>query len=66
MSLSVLLCGRRGVRARGLVIPRPQVRRETFILIPLLRISSDVELPGVREPLVSVLRSVPSERKMQV
>lgn len=46
LDLDLLLYGARRIDEPGLVVPHPRMHERAFVLVPLLEISPDAEIPG--------------------
>ena len=47
LDLDLLLHGDRVVDEDGLTVPHPEIRHRNFVLVPLLEIDPDIEIPGL-------------------
>ena len=47
LDLDMLLYGNEIIDEPGLVVPHPEMRHRNFVLIPLLELAPDVEIPGL-------------------
>lgn len=47
LDLDMLLYGNDSIDEPGLIVPHPQIRHRNFVLIPLLELAPDIEIPGL-------------------
>jgi 2-amino-4-hydroxy-6-hydroxymethyldihydropteridine diphosphokinase len=50
------------MQSDGLVLPHPQMHRRAFVLVPLLELEPDFEIPGRGSAAACLQRIDPSER----
>lgn len=65
LDLDILLYGMRVIDRPGLRIPHPGIAERDFVLLPLLELAPDLEIPG-HGPLASLCRNLPSERLISI
>ena len=47
LDLDMLLYGNESIDEPGLVVPHPELRHRNFVLMPLLELAPDLEIPGL-------------------
>ena len=47
LDLDMLLYGDKIIDEPGLIVPHPEIRHRNFVLIPLLELAPDIEIPGL-------------------
>ena len=47
LDLDMLLYGDKIIAEPGLIVPHPEMRHRNFVLIPLLELAPDIEIPGL-------------------
>lgn len=47
LDLDMLLYGDKIIDEPGLIVPHPEIRHRNFVLIPLLELAPDMEIPGL-------------------
>lgn len=47
LDLDMLLYGNDTIDEPGLIVPHPQIRHRNFVLMPLLELAPDIEIPGL-------------------
>lgn len=61
LDLDLLLYGERRIDEPGLTVPHPRLHERAFVLVPLLEIAPDAEVPG-RGRAAAMLASVAMQR----
>lgn len=58
IDLDILLYGKRILNYQRLQVPHPRMLERAFVLVPLAEIAPGIVIPGVQQPLDSILEQV--------
>lgn len=47
LDLDLLLYGNEVIRAPGLIVPHPEIKQRNFVLMPLLELTPELDVPGL-------------------
>ena len=63
LDLDLLLFGREIVEEEGLTVPHPQMANRAFVLVPLMELAPELELPVWRETPGRLLQLLPAQER---
>ncbi|QPC48002.1 2-amino-4-hydroxy-6-hydroxymethyldihydropteridine diphosphokinase [Mangrovibacillus cuniculi] len=66
IDLDILLFNQENMVSEELTIPHPRMQERAFVLVPLLEIEPNIELPGEEIPLNSVLNEIPDKEGVRL
>ena len=58
IDLDILLYNQENIEAENLIIPHPRMQERAFVIIPLLEIEPNIQLPALYRPLQTVLEGI--------
>ena len=64
MDLDLLLYEDRCIQQEDLVVPHPRMTERAFVLVPLLEIAGDIEIPGTHKTITQWMEEIPDDQKV--
>ena len=66
IDLDILLYNQENIEAENLIIPHPRMQERAFVIIPLLEIEPNIQLPAMNRPLQTVLEGIPDKEGVRL
>lgn len=61
IDLDILLYNKENIEMKDLEVPHPRMAERAFVLVPLLEIAQDIELPGTGMNIAGILKRLPDK-----
>lgn len=66
LDLDILLYNQENIETESLFVPHPRMHERAFVIIPLMELDPDIELPNVNAPLDDILNQIPDKEGVRL
>ena len=66
LDLDILLYNQENIETESVFVPHPRMHERAFVIIPLMELDPDIELPNVNAPLDDILNQIPDKEGVRL